>query len=144
MLPLLDLHNWPYAWYGYWQEYGPDYAEYPSAKAFVDPNRVAHYNLDRLLAYLRSGHPLSATSRANFPSPFTGHRSMGSLCYVTDGTRCWLDDLADYMEQHHLAIPDAWYAAIEANSFQMPVLTEEQLEQLSLPPTLQNPLATRV
>lgn len=144
MLSLLNLQHWPYAWYGYWQEYGPDYAEYPSAKAFVDPGRTARYDLPRLLAYLRSGHPVMATSRANFPSPFTGHRAMGSLCYVTDGTRYWLDDVADYVEGHQLAIPDAWYAEIEASGFQMPALSEEQLEQVPLPPTLQNPPATPV
>ncbi|GAA3984697.1 hypothetical protein GCM10022407_32120 [Hymenobacter antarcticus] len=90
----------------------------------MDPARTAHYDLNHLLAYLRSGYPLLATSRANFPSPFTGHRSMGSLCYVTDGTRCWLDDLADHVQEHQLAIPDVWYAAIEAQRFQMPALTE--------------------
>lgn len=142
MLHVLNLQNWPYAWYGYWQEYGPKYAGYPSAHAFVDPSRTARYDLDRLLAYLRSGHPLLATSRVNFPSPFTGRQSMGSLCYVTDGTRCWLDDLADYVQEHHLAIPDAWYAAIEAKHFQMPVLTDEQLQQAPPNPMLQNPPAT--
>ena len=144
MHSLLDLQHWPYAWYGYWQEYGPDYVEYPSAKAFVDPTRTARYDLPRLLAYLRSGHPVMATSRVNFPSPFTGHRAMGSLCYVTDGTRYWLDDVADHVEKHQLAIPDTWYTEIEANGFQVPVLSEEQLEQLPLPPTPQNPPTTPV
>jgi hypothetical protein len=136
MHSLLDPQHWPYAWYGYWHEYGPDFAAYPSAHSFVDPSRTARYDLPRLLAYLRSGQPLWATSRANFPSPFTGQPARGSLSYVTDGTRCWLDDVADYVEGHALAIPDAWYAQIEANGFRMPVLTEEQLAQMRERPPL--------
>ena len=129
MVPTSLLLHWPHAWYGFWHEYGPDFAHYPSALACVDPARTARYDLPRLLAYLRSGHPLLATSRASFPSPFTGHRAGGSLCYVTDGRWYWPDDLADYVAEHQVALPDAWYAEIEAHGFRMPALTEEDQEK---------------
>lgn len=126
----LSLHNWPSAWYGYWQEYGPDYATYPSAQQFVDPSRTSHYNVAELTRYLRSGYIVAATSRLHFPCPFTGEKTSGSLCELTDGERFWLSDLPEYIERFHLALPDAWYAAIQANNFQLPRLTETQLAAL--------------
>lgn len=129
----LSLQNWPSAWYGYWQEYGPDYATYPSAQQFVDPSRTSQYNLVELTRYLRSGYVVAATSRINFPCPFTGEKTPGSLCALTDGKRFWLADLPEYIEHFNLALPDAWYAAIQANNFQLPRLTETQLEELEYP-----------
>jgi hypothetical protein len=129
----LSLQNWPSAWYGYWREYGPNYDTYPSAQQFVDPGRTSHYNLVELTRYLRSGYIVAATSRINFPCPFTGEKTPGSLCVLTDGKLFWLADLPDYIERFNLAIPDAWYAAIQANNFQLPLLTETQLEELEYP-----------
>jgi hypothetical protein len=126
----LSLQHWPSAWYGYWQEYGPTYVTYPSAQQFVDPSRTSHYNLVELTRYLRSGYVIAATSRLNFPCPFTGAKTPGSLCVLTDGKRFWMEDLPEYIERFSLAIPDAWYAAIQATNFQLPLLTETQLEEL--------------
>jgi hypothetical protein len=129
----LSLQNWPSAWYGYWREYGPDYAAYPSAQQFVDPSRTSQYNLVELTRYLRSGYVAAATSRLSFPCPFTGEKIPGSLCALTDGKLFWLADLPEYIERFNLAIPDAWYAEIQVNNFQLPLLTETQLEELEYP-----------
>jgi hypothetical protein len=125
-----SLHQWPYSWYGYWQEDGQGFASYPSIQPFVDFTRTSQYNMPALVRYLHSGYAIAATSRGGFPSPFTGEAGLGSLELLTDGHRMWLSDLPEYIEYFHLAIPDAWYTAIEANGFQVPHLTEKQLEAL--------------
>jgi hypothetical protein len=52
---------------------------------------------------------------------------------MTDGKWIWLDDIVDYIEQHGLAIPDVWYKEIGKNNFNIPEVSDDQLEMLEWP-----------
>ena len=61
-----------------------------------------------------------ATSRIGFPSPFTGKTTGGAICYRTNGEWSWFDDLPDYIELHHVALPTAFLERIKAHGYLPP------------------------
>lgn len=129
----ITIENWPYKWFGFWKEYGPNYAKYPSAFVFVDKERNQRYDKVRLKEYLDKGIVVASTSRVNFPSPFTGKPGDGAISFRTDGTWVWFDDLFDYIDEHDLAVPDQWYEHIKKNNFTVPDIKYEDLDLEKLP-----------
>jgi hypothetical protein len=130
------LEDWPHRWFGVWSEFGKAYAKCPSATSFVAPEINRTYRKTELRAYLTSAQAVAASSRWNFPNPFTGERRSGSLCFRTDGKWLWLDDLADYVDDHALAIPSSWLAEIEARNYAPPKsVAADLLAALEWPPT---------
>jgi hypothetical protein len=125
---MFNAENWPYKWFGMWREYGEHYKKYPSVHDFTDAARNATYDKEQLLKYLRNGYKLVATSRINFPNPVTGEIVGGSICYSTDGKWLWFDDLADYVENNHVVIPDEWYRDIQNNNFIVPEVDGQHVE----------------
>ena|SRR2546430_11488246 len=133
MEAIKNIKNWSYRWLGFWKEYGPAYDKYPSAFDFVDKEKNLSYDKAKLKQYLENGLVVVSTSRMNFPSPFTGKRSHGSISFRTDGTLVWFDDLFEYIDQHYLAIPDEWHEHIKKNNYKIPDIDDSQLEKLERP-----------
>jgi hypothetical protein len=130
-----NVSDWPHLWFGVWAEYGPAYEKCPSALAFVSPEVNRRYDKQRLRHYLCSAPEIAATSRSAFPNPFTGQRLPGSISFRTDGKWLWLDDLADYVDYHQVAIPDAWLADIVASNYNPPeIVSDEVMVRLERPP----------
>ncbi|WP_212006473.1 hypothetical protein [Chitinophaga sp. HK235] len=123
------LHNWPYQWLGPWKEYGEGYEKYPSIKDFVDHEINAGYD-KRLIEYLNNGVIVCVTSGISFPSPFDGEIKRGTVAYRTDGKWLWLDNIADFVVENGLAIPEQWYYEIRERNFIIPDVSDEQIEQL--------------
>jgi hypothetical protein len=113
----VDLEDWPHRWYGWWQEYGPDYRRCPSIHSCVRPDLTANYDKARLRQYLESATSVAVTSRASFPHPFKGKRLDGSICVMTDGGWQWLSDLPECIVEYDVAIPAAWLRDIMARAY---------------------------
>jgi hypothetical protein len=128
------LARWPYKWFGAWREYGPAYQRCPSVQEFVNPSVNANYDKARLRHYLSESTIVASTSRINFPCPFTGRRTTGPLSFRTDGHWLWLDDLPDYIDNHNVAIPDAFLRDIESNGYVPPQFDSNAMEHLEWPP----------
>lgn len=138
------LDDWNHKWFGMWQEYGPAWANCPSARSFVFPEVVADYDKIRLRHYLTTAQEIASTSRSSLPCPFTGDRIPGSLTFRTDGEWHWPDDLPDYIERFDVAIPTAWLRAIEARNYVPPrPIEQDAIEKLERPPTLPRQPAPR-
>ena len=134
------LDDWNHRWFGMWQEYGPAYANCPSARNFVFPEIVARYDKLRLRQYLTTAQEIAATSRSSFPCPFTGKRIPGSITFRTDGEWHWPDDLPDYIDRFDLAIPTAFLRAIEARNYVPPApVGPDTIARLERPPIVSRP-----
>jgi len=130
------LDQWNHKWFGYWKEYGPQFEDCPSVYEFVFPEVVATYDKARLREYLTQSQTVAITSRGNFPSPFTGERTWGTIADMTDGEWSWLSDLPDYIEQHDVAIPTAWLQKIIARNYvPPPPVDEDVIMGMEGPPT---------
>lgn len=114
------LDAWPHKWFGFWREHGAAYRNCPSIHDFVFPEIVASYDKKRLREYLMGAYVVVATSRIGFPSPFTGKTTGGSICCRTDGEWTWFDDLPDYIELHHVALPTAFLERIKSYGYLPP------------------------
>jgi hypothetical protein len=115
----MEFDHWPYKWFGNWREMGRGYDSCPSIYDWIDPEEVKSYgdDLPKILNYLRSATVVVATSAIAFPNIITGQKKMGAVCYLTDGTWLWFDDLADYIEQNNVALPRNFYEHIKEQSF---------------------------
>jgi hypothetical protein len=69
-----------------------------------------------------------------FPCVFTGHEFDGPLSCRTDGVWVWWDDLSHYLKEHHLVIPGEMLHNIQANDYETPSVTLEQILRLEWPP----------
>jgi hypothetical protein len=129
------LEQWNHKWFAVWQEYGPAYEECPRVRDFVFPEVTRNYDKHRLREYLTTAHIVASTSRNQFPCPFTGKRTGGSISFRTDGHWLWLDDLADYIDQFNVAVPSEFLKTIENNGYVPPPVTDEGIaERLEWPP----------
>ncbi len=129
-----SIAQWPHRWFGVWREYGPAYQCCPSVHEFVEPSVTANYDKTRLRQYLSGATIVASTSRSNFPCPFNGKRSTGPLSFRTDGRWLWLDDLPDYIDDHGVAIPDAFLRDIESNGYVPPPFDTSAMTHLEWPP----------
>lgn len=66
------------------------------------------YDKPALRRYLTTAEIVASTSRASFPSPFTGKQLAGSISFRTDGKWLWLDDLVDHIDQYGVTLPPAF------------------------------------
>lgn len=127
--------SWPHRWFGVWSEYGDAYKLCPSIRQFVLPGISAGYPRDDIERYLRSAPVVASTSRSNFPNPFTQQRLGGSISFRTDGKWVWLDDLADYVASHDVALPPEWVEEMRDRNFVPPEhVDEEAMAGLEWPP----------
>jgi hypothetical protein len=50
---------------------------------------------------------------------------------LTDGEWLWRDDLAHYVERHHVRLPEDFLESVRANGYQIPEITETTLRERS-------------
>jgi len=129
-----NLDKWNHHWFGVWQEYGPAYEDCPPVRDFVFPDVTRSYDKKRLTEYLTKAQVVAATSRNQFPCPFTGKRTGGSISFRTDGRWLWLDDLPDYIDRFNVAIPTEFLKEIEKNGYVPPAVEANIAERLEWPP----------
>jgi hypothetical protein len=127
------VKSWPHKWFGVWKEYGAAYEACPSVQTFVDAGASAQYDKPRLRQYLTSAPIVASASRINFPCPFTGKRTAGTISFRTDGRWLWLDDLPDYIDKYDLAIPAEFLHDIESNNYLPPLVGPDAVKQLEWP-----------
>jgi hypothetical protein len=117
---------WPYKWFGYWREQGPEYRDCPSVHDFVQPGVQIG---ERELEYLARAPVVAATSWMARPCVICGY-GKGSLCLRTDGTWNWTDDLCHYITEHSLALPEELLAHMRDVEFRLPTYTGAELMAL--------------
>ena len=125
------LENWPNKWFGLWKEYGDSYQSFPSIKEFIDPNFKLNNDLNKICRYLSSCQIVATTSKENFNHPFR-EEVCGAVSYRTDGVWLWLDDLADYVKDYQIAIPNNFLDNLKTNSFE-PINWDGDINQLDWP-----------
>ncbi|MBL7974063.1 MAG: hypothetical protein JNJ85_04075 [Candidatus Kapabacteria bacterium] len=127
-----DKNNWHYKIFGFWQEYGNSYLEYPSLFDFIDEETNAQYSKGNLLTYLKSGYEVYSTTRIKLPIiDNINNESTSSTTLRTDGVFFWLDEICYLIQYHNLVIPEDFYAHILANNFTIPELTSAPFDLLS-------------
>lgn len=91
----------PLIGFGFWRSLFepllPDPAGFVDA-AWAAPERA------RVLAYLRQGQPLNAQMGSSWCRFGCGEPRMGTAD-LTDGTYCWPEGLAHYLERHQVRLP---------------------------------------
>jgi hypothetical protein len=115
--------SWPHKWFGYWSEYGQAFGRCPSIDEFVDPG-WRYDNRAGLAAYLANAPVVATTSR--FAFPWLRGKGDGRMWVSVraDGEWAWLDDLAYYVAEQGVRLPDSLVAAIEARAFRPPTVEE--------------------
>jgi hypothetical protein len=128
--------NWPHKWFGNWREIGPTYSSCPSIYDWVDPEEVESYgdDLPKIINYLRTSTVVVATSAIAFPNIISAsEKREGSVSYRTDGTWIWFDDLAEYIELNHVALPREFYEDMKKQSFIPPDASNINPDDLDWP-----------
>jgi hypothetical protein len=129
------MNPWPHKWFGYWKEYGPEYALCPSISEWIYPKEYNPYgeDLPRIIEYLRTATIIAVTSCWSFPHPFGQQYKNMSMWERTDGVWEWLDIQADFVERNHVAIPAEFYTHMKANSFIPPDVSDMDFSFLDHP-----------
>ena len=126
--------TWTHRWFGVWQETGDAYRNCPSITEFIDPGAATQYDIDAVASYLENAQVVATTSRLGFPCAVTGKQFGGSVSYRTDGVWLWLDDLAYYVREHNIRIPDKMLETMQRNNFVPPPVSDVDVEKLEWPP----------
>lgn len=130
------IAQWSHKWFGVWSEFGPEYAKCPSITEFVDHRINAAYPKSEIVRYLRESPVVAVTSRYGFPNLFTGERLGGTIAFRTDGKWVWLDDIAGYVEQYDVCVPDKMLADMKAAAFCFPISVPDDIaDHLEWPPS---------
>lgn len=133
---MYNVKNWPYKWFGIWKEYGDNYKNYPSIYNCVEINSYTNIDKEGLFKYLTESFLIASTSSISFPSPFNGEIIGESVSYRTDGEWIWLDNIAHFIKNNNLLIPEIWYETIKNNNFFIDKalsLSDEYIDKLDWP-----------
>lgn len=115
----MNALDFKYSWFGFWREQMDSYAKFPSIMEFVDKDYSENHNVSGILNYLKSGHALAYTSGWSFNHPFKNEPVGGSIATMTDGKFLWYSDLAEYIEDFNVAIPENWYQYMKLRNFKV-------------------------
>jgi len=74
-----------------------------------------------------------STSRRSFPCLISGESFSGSLSVRTDGVWVWQDDLAHYVKDHNVALPQEFLTHIKSNNYAVPSLISVDESKLQFP-----------
>ena len=86
---------------------------------------------DRLIEYLRDGVPFILSPGPVF-DVIDGEGPIGTASILTDGEWAWPDDLAAYVERHHIRLPEIFVDHAKASSWLIRELSADQLTTLTL------------
>jgi hypothetical protein len=129
-----NTENWNHKWFGVWMETAPVYGKCPSINDFIEKTSIDYQDKEQIAVYLETAQVVATTSRLRFPCVLTGKKFSGSLSYRTDGKWLWPDDLAYYVREHHVRLPDKMVETIRHNEFKPPSVTEDMVRNLEWPP----------
>jgi hypothetical protein len=110
-------------------EFGPVKQAEPqeSIKAHVGPAPLE--DVDQVVAYLRSGHPLIDMMDVQEDVFDSSRRPiMNGSSIATDGDWLWRDDLAYYVRRHNVALPDEFLQLIRQRNYTVPDVDEAVLD----------------
>ena len=129
------MEKWQHKWFGVWIENGTAYGMCPSITEFIDKKAADYQDKTQIAEYLETAQVVATTSRLRFPCVLTGKKFMGSLSYRTDGEWLWPDDLAYYLREHHVRLPEKMLEVIRRNNYQPPDVDKDKIKDLEWPPT---------
>lgn len=99
--------------FGFFRELGHGLPSGPSLEDARDPSMPSEERA-RLAGYLRSGHVVAATSALVDDVLDPSRTEVSTMNVVTDGHWVWPADLAYYVEQYGVTLPDALAARAHA------------------------------
>ncbi|BAV06161.1 hypothetical protein SAMN05421788_106224 [Filimonas lacunae] len=111
--------------FGYWKEHRAGIEDVPSIKDYVNETINNSYVKEKLVRYLMSGG-IEVVSSELLTHAFTGERFSMSYCILTDGVWSWPQDLALYVLDYHVVIPQEWYEYIVSMDFTIPEEVKQQ------------------
>lgn len=108
---------------GYYSEMPDSKTTDPSIKDFIGKEDVAL--VDKICKYLTSGVTLAVSPgiATDIINPEKG--SIGTLATLTDGTWMWPGDLAYYVQNYKLKLPEEFVQTMERNNWIIPVKEED-------------------
>ena len=116
---------------GFFREFYPNRSSLPWLREHISTRRIRSES--KIVEYLRSGHMLAGVMEGMLDivdgTPFPEGSGCSSL--LTDGIWLWRQDLAHYVERHHVGLPDDFVAALVESGFRMPDLSPQDLAALA-------------
>lgn len=109
-----------YKEFGFWKEYGKCYIDSPSIYLHRNKTINESYNKNKLVNYLNSGGIIAVSSKINFPHIFKDIERSGDFLLLTDGVWVWPEDLAEYVLNYDVILPNDWYVYIVKNHYKIP------------------------
>lgn len=106
--------------FGFWKEYGERYIDSPSIYLYRNKTINESYDKDKLVNYLNSGGIIAVSSKINFPHIFKDIERSGDFLLLTDGVWVWPEDLAEYVLNYDVILPNDWYVYIVKNHYKIP------------------------
>ena len=97
---------------------GPSLAESVRDRQATDEHRIVEY--------LRNGVPFIVSPGPVF-DVIDGEGPIGTASVLTDSEWCWPDDLAAYVEEHHVRLPDEFVEHARASGWLINHLSRDQL-----------------
>jgi hypothetical protein len=86
---------------------------------------------DRVVAYLRAGHPLIDMMDIQDDPLEPDRQVMNGSSIVTDGTWFWRYDFAYYVRRHRVVVPEEFLGAIRESHYLVPEVDEARLTELA-------------
>ncbi|WP_284720215.1 hypothetical protein [Polyangium sorediatum] len=112
------MQQWRHSWFGFWREGSDGCEECPSVFDWIDPEWKSGVDVDRVVRYLESSPYVLATSAD--ACAICRNVERVALAYRTDGAWYWPDDLAHYIVQHEVRLPDEFHARILGSRYTPP------------------------
>jgi hypothetical protein len=114
---------------GMFIEFGPVKQAEPqdSIKAHIGPGPLP--DVDKVVGYLRSGHPLIDMMDIQDDVLDSSQRPiMNGSSIATDGDWLWRNDLAYYVRRHNVALPDEFLQLIRQRNYTVPHVDDAVLD----------------
>jgi hypothetical protein len=102
----------------------------PSLLESIRPEPAPHES--EIVAYLKGGHVLIDMMDTTRDAVTGDEWILGASTTLTDGEWLWRQDLAHYVQRHHVRLPDAFLATVRANNYKVPERDFEMLRACSL------------
>lgn len=119
-----------YKEFGFWKEYGERYIDSPSIYLHRNKTINESYDKNKLVNYLNSGGIVAVSSKINFPHIFKDIERSGDFLLLTDGVWVWPEDLAEYVLNYDVILPNDWYVYIVKNHYKIPNEIKSQQEDI--------------